>query len=252
MAWDRIAPGYDRSRHPRRTSGWGTRAFAVPSCVRACDSWTWRPAAGRSASRRRASARRCWRRTSRPSCSSGSSERAREEGLDVETRVMDGHALELDDDSFDMAGSQFGVMLFPDMPKGIGEMARVVKPGGRVLMNVLRRSARDRVLRLLRGRASTPFAPTSPAADGSSSASVSAAGPGEAAPRAGRRRPEGHPCRDDHRGTWTFRSGTQLWDWLTSSNPIAGTVLDALNLTTADIDARRRGAADRMSAERSA
>ena len=49
---------------------------------------------------------------------------------------MDGHALELDDNSFDMAGSQFGVMLFPDMPKGISEMARVVKPGGRVLMNV--------------------------------------------------------------------------------------------------------------------
>jgi len=62
--------------------------------------------------------------------------RARNEGLEVETRVMDGHALELDDDSFDMAGSQFGVMLFPDMPKGIREMARVVRPGGRVLMNV--------------------------------------------------------------------------------------------------------------------
>ena len=62
--------------------------------------------------------------------------RARQEGLDIETRVMDGHALELDDNSFDMAGSQFGVMLFPDMPKGISEMVRVVKPGGRVLMNV--------------------------------------------------------------------------------------------------------------------
>ena len=49
---------------------------------------------------------------------------------------MDGHALELDDDSFDLAGSQFGVMLFPDMPKGIRELARVVKPGGRVLMTV--------------------------------------------------------------------------------------------------------------------
>ena len=49
---------------------------------------------------------------------------------------MDGHALALDDASFDMAGSQFGVMLFPDMPKGIREMARVVTPGGRVLMIV--------------------------------------------------------------------------------------------------------------------
>ena len=63
---------------------------------------------------------------------------------------MDGHALQLADDTFDLAGSQFGVMLFPDMPKGIRELARVVKPGGRVLMNVVWRSAQDRVLRLLR------------------------------------------------------------------------------------------------------
>jgi ubiquinone/menaquinone biosynthesis C-methylase UbiE len=32
----------------------------------------------------------------------------------------------IDDDSFDMAGSQFGVMLFPDMPKGVSEMVHVV------------------------------------------------------------------------------------------------------------------------------
>ena len=60
--------------------------------------------------------------------------RADEEGLAIETRCMDGHALALEDASFDMAGSQFGVMLFPDMPKGVAEMARVVRPGGRVLM----------------------------------------------------------------------------------------------------------------------
>ena len=61
-------------------------------------------------------------------------QRASKEELNIETRVMDGHALELDDNSFDMAGSQFGVMVFPDMPKGISEMARVVRLGGRVLM----------------------------------------------------------------------------------------------------------------------
>ena len=62
--------------------------------------------------------------------------RAGQEGLNIDTRVMDGHALEVDDNSFDTVGSQFGVMLFPDMPKGISEMVRVAKPGGRVLMNV--------------------------------------------------------------------------------------------------------------------
>ena len=60
--------------------------------------------------------------------------RARDEELSLETRMMDGHALDLEDHSFDMAGSQFGVMLFPDMPRGIRELARVVRPGGRVLM----------------------------------------------------------------------------------------------------------------------
>lgn len=48
---------------------------------------------------------------------------------------MDGHALGFDDNSFVMAGSQFRIMLFPDMPKGISEMARVVKPGGRLLLH---------------------------------------------------------------------------------------------------------------------
>jgi len=61
--------------------------------------------------------------------------RARGEGLSIETGVMDGHALEFADASFDIVGSQFGVMLFPDMPKGIDEMARVARPGGRVLVH---------------------------------------------------------------------------------------------------------------------
>ena len=63
--------------------------------------------------------------------------RAREAGLDnVEARVMDGHALELEDDAFDVSGSQFGVMLFPDLPHALEEMVRVTKPGGRVLLIV--------------------------------------------------------------------------------------------------------------------
>ena len=44
------------------------------------------------------------------------------------------HALELDDDSFDLTGSQFGVMLVPDQPLALREMVRVTKPGGRVLL----------------------------------------------------------------------------------------------------------------------
>jgi SAM-dependent methyltransferase len=47
---------------------------------------------------------------------------------------MDGHALDLPDNSFDMVASEFGVMLFPDLPLGLREMTRVTKPGGRVVV----------------------------------------------------------------------------------------------------------------------
>ena len=61
--------------------------------------------------------------------------RARKEGLSLEARVMDGHALELEDNTFDISGSQYGVMLFPDLPRGLSEMVRVTKPGGQVLLH---------------------------------------------------------------------------------------------------------------------
>lgn len=63
--------------------------------------------------------------------------RAREEGLsNLATRVMDGHRLELEDDTFDLSASQWGIMLFPDRPRALGELARVTRPGGRALMVV--------------------------------------------------------------------------------------------------------------------
>ena len=61
--------------------------------------------------------------------------RARAEGLtNVTTQTMDAHALDLEDDRFDVVGSQFGVMLVPDQPLALREMVRVTRPGGRVLM----------------------------------------------------------------------------------------------------------------------
>lgn len=51
----------------------------------------------------------------------------------VETRVMDGHALAFEDASFDAAVSMCGVFLFADRPRALSEMLRVVRPGGVVM-----------------------------------------------------------------------------------------------------------------------
>jgi ubiquinone/menaquinone biosynthesis C-methylase UbiE len=156
--------------------------------------------------------------------------RAHQEGLELETRVMDGHALELEDGAFDMSGSQFGVMLFPDMPRGIAELARVVRPGGRVLMNVYGPPQKieffgffvhaiQAVVPNFTGPPMDPPPLPFQLQD----------------PEKLRQELANAGLKDIRVETITekleFRSGKQLWDWLTSSNPIVGGVLAELNLT---------------------
>jgi len=50
-----------------------------------------------------------------------------------EARVMDGQALEVEDATFDASFSIFGVMLFPDWRRGLVELVRATRPGGRVI-----------------------------------------------------------------------------------------------------------------------
>lgn len=50
---------------------------------------------------------------------------------DVEAMVMDGQDLKFADGTFDRAMSVFGVIFFPDRVKGMSEMRRVLKDGGR-------------------------------------------------------------------------------------------------------------------------
>lgn len=54
------------------------------------------------------------------------------EGLPGPVEQADGTALPFDDDTFDVAGSMFGLMFFPDTAAGLRELRRVVVPGGRV------------------------------------------------------------------------------------------------------------------------
>ncbi|QSQ20048.1 methyltransferase domain-containing protein [Pyxidicoccus parkwayensis] len=61
--------------------------------------------------------------------------RAAAEGLEVEALVGDGMALALPDRAFDAAFSLFGLMFFPDRPRGFRELLRVLVPGGRAVVS---------------------------------------------------------------------------------------------------------------------
>lgn len=56
-------------------------------------------------------------------------------GCALTVRQGDGTQLELADDSFDDAFSMFGLIFFPDRARGLAELRRVVRPGGRVLVS---------------------------------------------------------------------------------------------------------------------
>lgn len=132
-AWDEIAAGYDRFVTPthmwladqaldRAGVGAGMRFLDV-----ACGSGALSiPAARRGA--------RVVAVDQSPVMIERLGERARAEGFELDARVMDGHALDLADDAVDASGSQFGVMLFPDLPRGLRELVRVTRPGGPVVI----------------------------------------------------------------------------------------------------------------------
>lgn len=132
--WDEIAPGYDRTNTPTQMgiANEGLRRAGIRSGMQFLDVAAGSGALSIPAARLGA---QVLATDLSPVMLELLQARARREGLRIETRVMDGHALELDDNSCDFAGSQFGVMLFRDVAMGIREMVRVVKPGGRVLIH---------------------------------------------------------------------------------------------------------------------
>ncbi|MCI0366486.1 MAG: methyltransferase domain-containing protein [Phycisphaerales bacterium] len=228
-AWDKIAPGYDRTNTP--TQMWianeGLRRAGLRAGMRFLDVAAGSGALSIPAARLGA---HVLATDQSPIMLTLLTDRARNQKLNIDTRVMDGHALQLDANSFDMAGSQFGVMLFPDMPKGISEMARVVKPGGRVLMIAYGDPHKIEFLGFLVGAIQSvrpdfngppmdppplPFQLQDP---NRLRQELSAAG-----------------LKDVKVQTITetteHKTGKDLWEWLVWSNPIVETVLGSLNLT---------------------
>jgi SAM-dependent methyltransferase len=63
-------------------------------------------------------------------------ELADDQGLPMRVEQMDGQALEFADGEFDAACSMFGLMFFADLDRGLRELARVTRAGGRAAVGV--------------------------------------------------------------------------------------------------------------------
>jgi ubiquinone/menaquinone biosynthesis C-methylase UbiE len=162
--------------------------------------------------------------------------RVHREGLpDAKGQVMDAHHLELEDNQFDVSGSQFGVMLLPDLPKALKEMVRVTKHGGKVLL--IAYGVPEKIdflnffIKALQFVAPHfPGLPTNPpplefqVAD--------AAVLRQRLVEAGLKNVKVETVTEK----LEFNSGQQFWDWTLNGNPIVGHVLSELNITDEQIE----------------
>jgi ubiquinone/menaquinone biosynthesis C-methylase UbiE len=230
-AWDRIAPGYDHNVTPTHLGlgEEGLRRAGLRSGMRFLDVAAGSGAMSIPAARLGA---KVLATDQSPVMLRLLKERASVEGLDIETRAMDGQALELEDNSFDMAGSQFGVMLFPDMPKGIREMVRVVKPGGRVLMNVFGDPRKVEffalflaAIRSVRPDFDPPLDPPPLPFQLRDPVKL-----GDELAAAGLKDVKVEMTTE----AMQFRTGKDFWHWLISSNPVAEEVLGSQDLSEAE------------------
>jgi ubiquinone/menaquinone biosynthesis C-methylase UbiE len=228
-AWDAIAPGYDRTNTP--TQMWlgeqGLRRAGLRAGMHFLDVAAGSGALSLPAARLGA---QVLATDQSPVMLELLAQRARREPLAIETQVMDGHALDLEADRFDLAGSQFGVMLFPDMPRGLREMVRVVKPGGRVLVTAYGDPHHIEFLGFL----VSALQAVRPGFEGPPMDPVplpfQLQDPGrlrQALAAAGLAEVEVVTLTE----TTEFASGQALWDWLVWSNPIVEQVLGSLSLT---------------------
>jgi ubiquinone/menaquinone biosynthesis C-methylase UbiE len=134
QAWDAIAPGFDRFVTPEteRIGEELLRRADVRPGSQLLDVAAGSGAVALAAARRGA---QVVATDIAPKMIEALNARARAEGLsNLDARVMDGLAIDLADDTFDVSVSLNGVSLFPDLARGLAELVRVTKPGGQAVI----------------------------------------------------------------------------------------------------------------------
>lgn len=92
--------------------------------------------------------------------------KASEKGVNNYSSICcDATEMPFEDNTFDHVMCRFGIMFFPDMVKGVSEMRRVVKPGGKIILAVWGEPANNQFLTLLAGTAKMVLALPDPPPD---------------------------------------------------------------------------------------
>lgn len=241
-AWDEVAPGYDEFVTPMNF-GLGARALrraGLEPGMQLLDVAAGSGAVSLAAARLGA---RVTAVDISPVMIERLERRARQEGLELEARVMDGHALGLESDRFDMVASEFGVMLFPDLPRGLREMVRVAKPGGQVVVVAFGSPIKVEFIQFFTRavRAAAPEfggLPTDPPPL-----------PFQVQDPEKLRREMTDAGLEGVRVEETsekkeYTSGEHFWNWIINSNPIPRMLLAGLDLTPDQLGVIRRAADD--------
>ena len=162
--------------------------------------------------------------------------RASAEGLDAQARVMDCHALDIADDTYDVTGSQFGVMLVPDQAQALREMVRVTKPGGRILVIAYGDPAEFEALHFFIGAVQAVVPEFEGPAEDEPMLEFQVADPDVLRQRLTEAGLSDVTVDTSNQERVELRNGQQLWDWCLGGNPIPGMlVADLTNEQRADV-----------------
>lgn len=162
--------------------------------------------------------------------------RASAEGLDAQARVMDCHALDIADDTYDVTGSQFGVMLVPDQAQALRGMVRVTKPGGSILVIAYGDPAEFEALHFFIGAVQAVVPEFEGPAEDEPMLEFQVADPDVLRQRLTEAGLSDVTVDTSNQERVELRNGQQLWDWCLGGNPIPGMlVADLTNEQRADV-----------------